>query len=447
MKRSLRLDLVHSGDGGTEAYRLVAIRELGDWLRPIVASPAVLGDYRWLLESLETGKCLASQGFSPLFAEWQTTAEASEGGERTFQEFFQVPEPERKSCFRIQRRNTEGQFYDVFQTTLDPDFASDKPISPSAPLKDVELLEIAIAGPAIDRIDILILADGYTVDEKPQFEADAHRLRDILFSVSPYRERIEDFNVRALFVPSPQSGISDPGRGIERQTAFSSSFNSLGIDRYLLPQDMKAVYDACDRIQWDALILLCNTDKFGGGGLYNQYACAASRCIDFEYLIVHEFAHCFAGLADEYYTKPVTYDADQTAELHLWEANVDTLDPRGNVKWQPLIDADVPVPTPWDKQTYETLMQKYEAWRNDTNATPDQIQTAMDHIASNTRLHLTQQSYYGQVGAFEGARYQANGLYRPELDCIMFSRKAEQFCQVCQAAIRQTIDRKATNPH
>jgi hypothetical protein len=47
----------------------------------------------------------------------------------------------------------------------------------------------------------------------------------------------------------------------------------------------------------------------------------------------------------------------------------------------------------------------------------------------------------GKVGVFQGANYDARAFYRPEIDCIMFSRNPVPFCRVCQRALSQQIDR------
>lgn len=439
-RHAIRLDLLHTGNHEVEQYNLASIRNLGVWLRTISGVPASLGEYRWVMEVAQTRECIASAGFSPLFAEWQTTAEAMEGGKRCFPEYFHVPKPDVLAQFRIQRRDVDGKFQDVFCLALDPSQLTEQIESfPSLP-EGIELMEIMVNGPATSHIDILLLGDGYTSEEKQQFEDDSHRFREILFSVSPYRERIENFNLRALFVPSLESGVSDPATNTYSKTAFGSSYGSLGLDRYLLPHDTNALYNACDRVPWDTLVILCNSDKFGGGGLYNQYACLASRCDDIDYLIVHEFAHSFAALADEYYTKPVTYEPDRMAALNPWEPNIDKLDEEGGVKWQQFMQSAIPVPTPWEKETYEAIMQKYEVLRKSSCETSETVRTQMQNIALTAKAHLESQTYYGEVGVFEGARYQANGLYRPELDCIMFSRTADRFCRVCQNAINNTIN-------
>lgn len=439
MRHALRLDLVHSGSKEAEHYYLVGIRNLDAWLRPVVGIPASYGEYRWIIQSLETGNCLASEGFSPLFAEWQTTAEAR-GGMQNFQEYFHIPKPNILSQFLIQRRNPDGTFYNLFEVTLDPSklIAELEPIS--FPVQGIEMMEVMLNGSAEDHIDILILGDGYTSGEKEQFRKDSHLFQEVLFSVNPYKERVNDFNIRSLFVPSLESGITDPVRGIYRDTVFGSSYNSLGIDRYLLPRKMEAVYNACAHIPWDTLIILCNSDKFGGGGLYGQYACLASRSENISYLAVHEFAHSFAGLADEYYTAPVTYQPEQVLSLELWEPNVSKLDEKGHVKWQECIRTDVPTPTPWDKETYETLMRKYEALRQNVHEASETTREGIHKVALTEKAHLQKQTYYNQVGAFEGARYQSNGFYRPEVNCLMFSRNAEHFCQICQDTINGVID-------
>jgi hypothetical protein len=298
-----------------------------------------------------------------------------------------------------------------------------------------------------------LVADGYTIAEKSKFHQAAQSFQQVLFAQSPYREHQTQFTIQALFVPSPKSGIHDPNQPQEVEPVFGSSFGALGIDRYLLPRHVQTLYDTCDHTLWDTIIVLCNSDKFGGGGLYNQFAVAAAHAQDFDYLVVHEFGHSFAGLADEYYTKPVTYCSEPEPDANPapapWEANVDQirLDPttgQPQVKWQTQIPAQIPIPTPWPKPDYEALMADYEALRATAETGRGEAarsaQTAMAAMAAQAKSLLDQHPYADQVGAFEGAKYQAQGLYRPASNCIMFSRNAMTFCPVCQQAIRQVID-------
>ena len=71
-------------------------------------------------------------------------------------------------------------------------------------------------------------------------------------------------------------------------------------------------------------------------------------------------------------------------------------------------------------------------------------ESEMDKLFTEERAweskFLGSQKYAGNVGAFEGAEYEAHGLYRPQVDCIMFTRDEVGFCQVCRRAIERIID-------
>jgi hypothetical protein len=330
-------------------------------------------------------------------------------------------------------------FEDVFETSLSQISENlSKIIFPESLKEDV--VEIMRNGSDINKLNILVLGDGYTTSEKKKFIEDSRTFKKLLFSVSPYKERMQDFNVLSLFTPSQESGITDPSKGIYRHTVFESSYNSLGIDRYLLPRNVRAVYEYSSRVPWDTQVILCNSDKFGGGGLYGKFSCFASRSKKIKYLAIHEFAHSFAGLADEYYTAPVTYESRTNSYMDPWEPNISRLDERGDVKWSSLIDASTPVPTPWGKKTYEGLMKKYEELREIALIENGDLSQEISRVAIEAKQYLENQAYFEKIGAFEGAQYKSRGLYRPGTTCVMFNRETDHFCQVCQNAISSTID-------
>ena len=44
------------------------------------------------------------------------------------------------------------------------------------------------------------------------------------------------------------------------------------------------------------------------------------------------------------------------------------------------------------------------------------------------------------IGAFEGAGYMTEGLYRSQLDCIMFTKGIKPFCAACRRGIIEVIE-------
>jgi hypothetical protein len=168
--------------------------------------------------------------------------------------------------------------------------------------------------------------------------------------------------------------------------------------------------------------------------VFNQYACIAADAPHSQYLIAHELGHSLAGLADEYYTSLVTYDVGGSITTEPWNRNVTARPDRATLKWGRFVDANVPLPTPWKQQRYDELAEQV---RNATASTETETQTR--NLAKQMAELLDSDRYYDRVGAFEGAAYRAKGAYRPELDCLMFSRSHSRFCRVCFEAISERI--------
>jgi hypothetical protein len=162
-----------------------------------------------------------------------------------------------------------------------------------------------------------------------------------------------------------------------------------------------------------------------------------------EYLLVHEFGHHFAALADEYYTSDVAYETGRTNIPEPWEKNITASTDRAELKWRDLVAPETPLPTPWPKEEFEAAQKEYQTERRRLRETraPESDMTALfeRQKARETRL-LGASPFARAVGAFEGAGYEAKGLYRSEVDCIMFSRNEVGFCHVCRRAITQVID-------
>jgi hypothetical protein len=160
-------------------------------------------------------------------------------------------------------------------------------------------------------------------------------------------------------------------------------------------------------------------------------------------VFVHEFGHHFAGLADEYYTSDVAYETGATNLPEPWEPNITALKDPSRLKWRDLVEPGTPIPTPWDKMEYETKSRETQARRRALLAkkVPETEIDALfrEQLGWDVKF-LSSMKYSGKVGAFEGAGYEAKGLYRPEADCIMFTRDPVGFCRVCRRAIGRIID-------
>lgn len=215
--------------------------------------------------------------------------------------------------------------------------------------------------------------------------------------IEPYRSRMSDFNIWAVESVSKESGPDIPHNDIWKNTALSSNFYTFRIDRYLTAPNQSIVAKAASNAQCDALYVIVNTEKYGGGGIFNFYGLSMSDHKFSAEVFVHEFGHSFAGLGDEYYSSEVAYDEFYNLKTEPWEPNI-TTNVNFESKWKDMIDPKTPVPTP-----------------NDV-------------------------AYKDVVGLFEGGGYMSKGIFRPHLDCRMKTNTAGGFCPVCVRAINKMID-------
>jgi IgA Peptidase M64 len=343
----------------------------------------------------------------------------------------------------LKKRDARQAFREVWSLLVDPG-AMD--VDPSAPPPPGPLLKLEQNGPSAEKVDFLILGDGYTATERGKFEKDARRLMDILFSVSPFKERRRDFNVWGLCPPAAESGISRPSTGVHRRSPVGATYDAFGSERYVLTFENRALRDIAAFAPYEFMEILTNTRTYGGGGIFGLYSTVAADSLWAPYIFVHEFGHHFAALADEYYTSDVAYEP-AAERVEPWEPNV-TAHPE-SLKWKDLVAPGTPVPTPWSKAEFEKHAAEIQKRRREIRAQnrPEEEMDALflEQRATETAL-LGAEPYAGKVGAFEGANYEARGYFRPQADCIMFTRNEVPFCQVCQRGIERVIDLYTRRP-
>ncbi len=436
--RTMRLDYYHTGDAETEVFGMdrVVIEPLpwpGNLAQAI--DDTNLGNYLFEVREQKTDRLLYSRGFSSVFAEWKTTDEAK-AIRRAFSESLRFPAPSFPVKVILKTR-TEGIFHDVWSVAINP---KDIFIDSASPPSPGELISLEKNGEPANKVDLLIMGDGYTAAERPKFEKDARRLVNLLFSTSPYKEHRRDFNVWGLCPASAESGISRPSTGIHRRTPLGTSYDAFGSERYVLTYENRALRDSASYAPYEFIEILVNGDTYGGGGIFNQYATVASDSMWSPYVFVHEFGHHFAGLADEYYTSEVAYNTAQK-KIEPWEPNVTALLNPKELKWRDLVEPGTPLPTPWEKQEFENYERAIQAQRRQIRA-QNRPESEMNQLFQNERAHedalLARSKYASKVGAFEGANYEAKGYYRPQVNCIMFTRH-DAFCTVCRRAIERII--------
>ena len=438
--RTMRVDYVHSGNALQEVYALdrVVIEPLpwpGNPARPI--DDANRGMNLFEVVDPKSGEVLYSRGFSTVFGEWRTTEEAQKVS-RAFQESLRFPSPDRAVRVRVMTRDERNLFSVVWSVDLDPGSTDIVRTAPPAPAQPIS---IRYSGPSVQKVDLLILGDGYTQAETGKFEADARRLSDALFRTAPFRERANDFNVWALTAPTQESGVSRPSTNTHHASVLSTRYDIFGSERYVLTLDNRAFRDLVQHAPYEFVEILVNNETYGGGGIFGQFSTAAAGSDWANYLFVHEFGHHFAALADEYYTSPVAYQSGEERP-EPWEPNVTALHDAATLKWRNKVRAGTPLPTPWPKEAFEKYQREYQQKRAELRAAnrPEDDMNALfrKEREFTTRL-LSGAPHHDVVGAFEGANYQASGYYRPEMQCVMFSR-IDRYCEVCRDAIEEIID-------
>jgi hypothetical protein len=435
--RTLRLDYYHTGGAAGEEFSLDGLALEGPWPGPLnrLIDDTNLGKYFFEVVDQKSGRLLYSRGFASIYGEWELTPEAKQQ-RRTFQESLRFPEPGGPVRVVLKKRGSDRAFHEVWSVSVDP---AGPMVDRAGPPADVRVWPVMKNGEPRDKVDLVLIGDGYTAAEMEKWHSDARRLAAVLFAAPPFKEHRSDFNVWAIDVAAGQSGVSRPSDGIWRHSPVRASYDAFGSERYILTFDNKRLREIAAAAPYEFIEIVVNDRKYGGGGIFNLYATVAADNEWTPYVFVHEFGHHFAGLADEYYTSEVAYSSTNERP-ETWEPNV-TADPKAG-KWADLVTPGVPLPTPWRKQEFEAEQKRIQARRRELRArhSPEKEMEALfqEELKLDEKL-LDSGGYAGKVGAFEGADYEAHGYYRPQTDCTMFTRDPVGFCAVCRRAIERVI--------
>ena len=415
-----------------------------------------LGRYYAKAFDAASGELLWSRGFDSYYGEWKTTAKAAAGTRRTYHESALMPFPKQPIIFTLEVRQNDNSLAEIFRREIDP---MDWRIRRDALPEGVIVVKSAVHGDSHPRVDIAIVGDGYTAAEEDKFRADVDRFAQTMLNHEPYLSMADRFNVWGVLKPSQESGCDEPSRGVHRNTALGSTFDSLDSERYLLTEDNRAIRDIAAHVPYDVLYIMVNHERYGGGGIYNLFCTFTSDNQWSEYVFLHEFGHSFAGLADEYYSSSTAYTDFYPAGREPNERNITA---RGGdlaqLKWNKLATEGVALPTPWQKEQYDQMDRAYQQVRGRIN---DEIAGLMTSGASATdvekakkrgeelsKTHQDEVDAWFQenetrtwVGAFEGAGYATKGLFRSQLDCIMITKGIKPFCAACERGIREITER------
>lgn len=396
INRTLRVDYSFVGTDKEADLSLIELVSSPGWWgrRHHLDSLALRGNGQITMQDAASGDTIYRMSFSSLFQEWQTTEEATRV-RRSFENVYLLPFPKRPADVSVELLDNRGAVKASLHHRVDP---SDILIRRTDSLPAASHRYITRGGTPDDCIDVAIVAEGYTETEMEAFYADARAATEAIFAHEPFKSLKGRFNVVAVATPSAESGVSRPKQGSWRRTAFGSHFDTFYSDRYLTTLRLRTLHDALAGIPYEHIIILANTDQYGGGGIYNSYVLSSTRHAQFLPVVVHEFGHSFAALADEY-----AYDDEYSPMypdgIEPWEQNITTLT-RFDAKWADLVPAGTPVPTPPVK---------------------------------------SDDGRFSKVGLFEGAGYRSRGVYRPCTDCRMRTNTAPEFCPVCRRAIERLV--------
>lgn len=398
INKTLRADYLFTGNKKNQNIVLDELKYVDVWAgrRTRLNEYPLDGNGRITMRDKATGVVIYTTAFSSLFQEWLGEPEA-ENISKGYENTFLMPFPKKESVVTVELFNARHDVSASFTHVVNPE---DILISKAGDSTTVSQHKYILKNGTYEEcIDIAILAEGYTEEEMDRFYEDAQKATDAIFTHSPFKENIMKFNVVAVAAPSMDSGVSIPREKVWKRTAVSSHFDTFYSDRYLTSSSVNDIHDLLAGIPYEHIIILANTDTYGGGGIFNSFTLTTAHHSKFEPVVVHEFGHSFGGLADEYaYTDAPSplypYDVEP------WEQNITTLVDFDS-KWKTFLPSDIKI----------------------------QTGISSDNSSSCTAL-----------GVYEGAGYSLKGIFRPTPDCRMRTNEASAFCPVCQKSLQRLID-------
>lgn len=395
---TLRLDYIFSGNRDRQQIAVDELCRIPGWFgkRNRLDQLPVEGNGQITVRHHRSGKVIYRNSFSTLFQEW-LSYDISKNNTKAFENVFLVPYPKDTVDITVDLRDNRRQIITSLTHTVAPGDILIRTIGAEShtPYETIQ--------PAADPehcIHIAYVAEGYTESQMDSFIEDCKTANEALFTHEPFKTLRSKFNIIAVKSPSHDSGTSEPSKGIWKNTALHSNFDTFYSDRYLTTLHLKDLHNWLAGTPYEHIIVLVNTDKYGGGGILNSYNLSMTKHSLFKPVVVHEFGHSFAGLGDEYaygYEQIPMYPHD----IEPWEPNLTTLVDFDS-KWKDMVKKGTKIPT-----TFNETEKKMEKWN---------------------------------IGAYEPAGYSMHGVYRPFPDCRMRTNQNPEFCPVCRRAITRLID-------
>ena len=368
---TLRIDYVFAGNAKEQGIYVDELNLLPRWYgkRHRLAEVPIAGNGQIIVKACATGQVVYRNSFSTLFQEWLTYDESIQGTKSrdTVDVSIELYDNRREVMATMTHRVTTSDILIHRRGFQD--------ITPYVTLQQAQ-------DPA-RCIHIAYLAEGYQEQEMETFLEDARIAMEAMFAHEPFKSLRDRFHIIAVKSPSVDSGTSIPRKGVWKDTALHSHFDTFYSDRYLTTLQLKDLHNWLAGTPYEHIIVLVNTSEYGGGGILNSYNLAMAHHPKFKPVVVHEFGHSFAGLGDEY-----AYESEQIPmyppDVEPWEPNLTTLTDFKS-KWQDMMEE-------------------------------------------------------GKIGLYEGAGYAQKGVYRACEDCRMRTNENPSFCPVCDRAIRRLIN-------
>jgi len=393
VNKTLRFDYTRAGDKDTAMVFFEQLKQEPFWggSHKNLIDKFDLGDYKLQVFDSISGQLIYSRGYSSLFPEWQETPEAKKLN-RSFYESVVMPFPKNTVRLVLQERNRKNIFLPDFEIFINPlDYSIVK-----GNIFQFKTEKVYDSGNPAQKLDIVIIPEGYTEAEMAKYHTDSERFIKQFFKVSPFKEHADKVNFWTIDATSAESGTDIPGDSIWRNTILNTHFYTFYSERYLTTQDIKRVRDLAALVPYDQIYILVNTTKYGGGGVFNYYNLCSSDHKYSEQVFTHEFGHAFAALADEYAYEDSPAEERYDLSVETWQVNISTL-ADFDKKWKHLVDKNTPIPTPVTKKNID------------------------------------------KIGAFEGAGYVKKKIFRPTYNCKMRSNSTDEFCPVCHQAVLELL--------
>ena len=405
--RTLRVNYTFSGNSKETYIFLDDLNFFDGWAgRNVNMNRLCLeGNGQITMRDEATGDTLYRTSFSTLFQEWQNTEEATKVS-RSFENVFLLPMPQEKAEVEVKLVNNYNKVVATLRHTVDPEDILIRRTGTNPP----EWKYLHNGGSPEECIDVIIVPEGYAASSMDLFYEDAGKAVSSLLSHEPFKAMQSRFNFLAVELASEDDIVSSPKNGVWTETALSSHFSTFYSDRYLTTSRLRQLHDHLAGIPYEHIIILANTDIYGGGGIFNSYTITTAHHAQFAPVVVHEFGHSFGGLADEYYYDD-QFEQYYNSETEPWEPNLTTLVDFDS-KWKDMIPADVKQPTPVP------------------------VGTPRDRMDENQRLEVAK---LPPIGLYEGGGYLSKGVWRASFDCRMHTNLYPEFCPVCRRSLERMI--------